>query len=76
MGRVPTKGAVLAKKRGRPPKEGGRLKGRIVIVCSDEYEAWYDRACEKLRSTRASGFDRVFAEWAEREGFEPPPPRI
>jgi hypothetical protein len=61
--------------RGRPPKDGGPAKGRIVINCSHGYEEWFDRVAEKLRSTRAAAFDRVFAEWAEREGFEPPPPR-
>jgi hypothetical protein len=69
------RGKPVAKKLGRPPKEGGRLKGRIVLMCTDEYLAWMAEVAEKLRTNTSGAVDRIIAEWAEQRGMTPPPPR-
>jgi hypothetical protein len=52
-----------------------RSRGRIIITCSEAYEDWANQLADRLRTTKGGAFDRIAAEWAAANGFDPPPPR-
>jgi hypothetical protein len=64
-------------KLGRPSKaKGDHASSRIVIMSTDAWNQWLDRAAEKLRTTRSGAIDQMSAFWAEHQSFEAPPKRI
>ncbi len=70
------KGTRAPKPRGRPAKPEGRTKGRLVVVCNDAYEAWWQGVALHLRTDKSGAVDRIAAEWAKANGYEAPPPRV
>jgi hypothetical protein len=60
-----------------PPAPVKGAKNNILSIRgTPEWRAWLERFASKSRVTPTAMLDLAVAEKAERDGFEPPPPRF
>jgi restriction endonuclease Mrr len=66
------------KKRGRPEGEAEDPDEvtTIAIQATKRYRRFVNGVASSLRTTQSGAFDRIFADWCERNGYGTPPPRV